>query len=719
MPSGSKQKWGYVLTFALLFILLSGASAVASHFKGGQITYRYMGSGQYDIFIKSYWDKAAVGNINLLYQGAPKLNTPSVTLSKTLLPDGQTIEHYQKQTVTWSQPGLYAISWRSCCRAVGSNFGNNENGLFAAVNFDPTVPSSSPQFYDFPIFNFSTDNRIQYNLNMEDADGHEQEYSLEVPYGVPGDPYKLMRESGFSITNDGTVSWERPLKGLWLVNVKLREKINGSFTGAYILRDFILNISSSANAAPAFEPVPAQTVKEGQTISFNIKAVDEDGQSVTLISSGSAYEKGASFTKSAQDNTANGTFTWTPAAGMLGKYNIQFIATDSDIIPLSSQMTVAVTVVSDICEVQASGAATTKPCTGLSNGKIELAGSNGTAPYAYSLNGGQTFQSASLFENLAAGNYTAVVKDATGCVSSEQQITLLEDPLPSVTFALPASTVCVGATAVRLSGGNPAGGSYSGTGVKDGVFNPAVAGTGTHTILYTYTNSSGCSSSATQFIVVNATPVANAGADKTTFYGYKDANCATLSATATGGSASYTYRWSTGATTQTLTVCPTATTTYTVTVTDASGCSSTDEVTVFVTDVRCGNKMDKVLVCHNGHEICIAPAAVKAHLAHGDVLGSCNGRTESPAVAAQAMSVFPNPMGAKAQLTLKLQEQDYVTLEILDMNGKVVKKLYQGTAAANKEQSFDIKRSIGNQQLYIARLTTSKGTQFIKIMLAN
>jgi hypothetical protein len=31
----------------------------------------------------------------------------------------------------------------------------------------------------------------------------------------------------------------------------------------------------------------------------------------------------------------------------------------------------------------------------------------------------------------------------------------------------------------------------------------------------------------------------------------------------------------------------------------------------------------KVLLCHNGHTIRVAPPAVKAHLRHGDKLGAC------------------------------------------------------------------------------------------------
>jgi hypothetical protein len=122
--------------------------------------------------------------------------------------------------------------------------------------------------------------------------------------------------------------------------------------------------------------------------------------------------------------------------------------------------------------------------------------------------------------------------------------------------------------------------------------------------------------------------IANAGADSNVVYGY-GSNCTTLTGVAAGGVAPYTFSWSPGGTTLnngSTEVCPTVTTTYTLTVTDSQGCSRTDNVTVYVNDVRCGNKMDKVKVCHKGKEICIAAEAVDAHLKHGDTLGTCTSR---------------------------------------------------------------------------------------------
>jgi|GEM_PF-4939541 len=62
--------------------------------------------------------------------------------------------------------------------------------------------------------------------------------------------------------------------------------------------------------------------------------------------------------------------------------------------------------------------------------------------------------------------------------------------------------LCEGAGAYTLAEGLPAGGSYSGTGVSSGLFDPAVAGAGLHTLNYTYTDGFGCQNAAATTITV-------------------------------------------------------------------------------------------------------------------------------------------------------------------------------------------------------------------------
>jgi uncharacterized protein (TIGR02145 family) len=74
-------------------------------------------------------------------------------------------------------------------------------------------------------------------------------------------------------------------------------------------------------------------------------------------------------------------------------------------------------------------------------------------------------------------------------------------PAPSVTFSPCFDTVtATNAKPIKLKGGIPPGGTYSGPGVSNGYFYPNIAGTGTKTITYSYTNYALCSASAQSLI---------------------------------------------------------------------------------------------------------------------------------------------------------------------------------------------------------------------------
>lgn len=106
------------------------------------------------------------------------------------------------------------------------------------------------------------------------------------------------------------------------------------------------------------------------------------------------------------------------------------------------------------------------------------------------------------------GVYTASGTNAGGTTAMTGSAIVIENALPVVTC--PADmNVCINAGGQTLEGGSPAGGVYSGNGVTDGIFYPAVANLGTHTITYTYTDSeTGCTGSCTFTITVLPIPAA-------------------------------------------------------------------------------------------------------------------------------------------------------------------------------------------------------------------
>jgi uncharacterized protein (TIGR02145 family) len=119
-----------------------------------------------------------------------------------------------------------------------------------------------------------------------------------------------------------------------------------------------------------------------------------------------------------------------------------------------------------------------------------------------------------IFDPAAAGVGSHIITytytDVNGCTNTATN-TITVNTLPVVTLAA-FSPVCVSAPPFALTGGSPPGGTYSGPGVAGGIFTPSVAGVGTHTMTYTYTDASGCTNSTTNTITVNALPVVNLAA---------------------------------------------------------------------------------------------------------------------------------------------------------------------------------------------------------------
>jgi PKD repeat protein len=116
-----------------------------------------------------------------------------------------------------------------------------------------------------------------------------------------------------------------------------------------------------------------------------------------------------------------------------------------------------------------------------------------------------------------AGTHTltySYIDPVTGCSNSATK-TITVNPLPVVN-AGSGMIVCNQPVTVTLSGYTPAGGTWSGTGVTSGgVFDPSIAGNGTHVLTYTFSNSSGCVNTDTIQMTVVPPAIAQAGIDDT------------------------------------------------------------------------------------------------------------------------------------------------------------------------------------------------------------
>lgn len=212
--------------------------------------------------------------------------------------------------------------------------------------------------------------------------------------------------------------------------------------------------------------------------------------------------------------------------------------------------------------------------------------------------GSQTSQTSYLVNGLQPNDQVTIeltVSGNTACPPVTVQETCIAQDCPTVTIDLvPVDPICLLANAgtvqltANVMGGSGNGtGTWSGPGVSSsGVFNPTIAGVGTHTVTYVYAENANCSYDVTQQIQIVAPPVADAGPDGELTC---EVNGTSIqlggSGTSTGPNISYEWTAVNGNFPGT----PDAPTpvialpgTYTLTVSNTalSGCSATDEVVV-------------------------------------------------------------------------------------------------------------------------------------------
>jgi hypothetical protein len=134
--------------------------------------------------------------------------------------------------------------------------------------------------------------------------------------------------------------------------------------------------------------------------------------------------------------------------------------------------------------------------------------------------------------------FTVNAQDASGC-QAVNVFTIIVNPLPVLHFP-DLNDVCNNDSPVTLNTGTPAGGTYTGPGVTNDLFNPSLLTPGNYIIQYFYSDSNGCLSSNDASITVKAIPSLNLGTDTTI--------CVYHNITLRPGNGYASYLWSDGST---------------------------------------------------------------------------------------------------------------------------------------------------------------------------
>jgi hypothetical protein len=136
--------------------------------------------------------------------------------------------------------------------------------------------------------------------------------------------------------------------------------------------------------------------------------------------------------------------------------------------------------------------------TVLCAGVADTLTASGAASYLWSTGGSLAVE---IVAPTASAFYVVTGTDSNGCINSDT-VQILVNALPQISVAS-ASTIYCEADASGALVGLPSQGIWSGPGVSGSTFNPGVAGAGTHSAIYTYTDNNGCSNSDTLVMTVD------------------------------------------------------------------------------------------------------------------------------------------------------------------------------------------------------------------------
>jgi D-alanyl-D-alanine carboxypeptidase len=148
----------------------------------------------------------------------------------------------------------------------------------------------------------------------------------------------------------------------------------------------------------------------------------------------------------------------------------------------------------------------------------------------------------------------------------------------------------------------------------------------------------------------------------------------------------------------------------------------------------CGNKNrkeDKIVICYNGNNLCVDRKAAGGFIEKGAYLGGCAAAVTRSAIETNTkanneisvnekfIEVFPNPSSAHTWISFKTTQPGKVKLELYDINGRLVKVIYESNLDKNTTMRLRLETGTIRPGMYIIKMNSGQDIFQQKLLVKN
>jgi hypothetical protein len=567
-----------ICLLSLILCLFGIKESRASHAAGADLTYEFIGNGQYRVRFTFYYDCSGLVSaptVQTLNYSSNACGFPNGTIDMFPVPGtGQEITHTctgasttcAGGSVVGIQEWVYEAIVTLPANCPDWNFNTsvgNRNAVVTTIDqpdnyslyvdawLDNSVSdNNSPTFTNIPIAFECINQTNNYNQGVIDVDGDSLVYSFIAPRSDDNNPLPYL--SPYSAANPflsspavtinsrtGDITMNPQQEEVAVVTVLIEEYRNGELIGS-VMRDMQLYIVACTNTLPTVTGINGSanfttSSCTGGQLCFDIISNDVDpGQVLTM--SWNHGIPGATFDTSGGASPV-GHFCWAPTPADARTLPYTFTVTVRDnACPSNGVGIYSYSITVSDMSVQLTSTSVLD-CFGQETGSASATAA-GNPPLEYTWTYPDlTTQHSTSISNLGAGDYVLTIEDNSGCIGTEN-FSITEPPLLDVTIT-PTNAGCGGSTGSALAnvtGGTP---NYSYLWTPGGQTTANATSLTSNTYTVRVTDDNGCTSTESATIT-SSTPV---NFTLTLTGATCLANDGTARVTHTGGAGPFSYAW--------------------------------------------------------------------------------------------------------------------------------------------------------------------------------